>query len=57
MDNPDIAEIIVNLDKCLNELKKYARDMNNPAIEDIVKLTFQMRWDLSTLLTVIGKGE
>ena len=57
MDNPDIAEIIVNLDKCLNELKKYARDMNNPAIQDIVKLTFQMRWDLSTLLTVIGKGE
>ena len=57
MDNPDIAEIIVNLDKCLNELKKYARDMNNPAIEDIVKVTFEMRWDLATLLTVIGKGE
>ena len=57
MENPDIAEIIVNLDKCLNELKKYARDMNNPAIEDIVKLTFDMRWDLARILTAIGKGE
>ena len=57
MENPDIAEIIVNLDKCLNELKKHARDMNNPAIEDIVKLTFDMRWDLARILTVIGKGE
>ena len=57
MDNPDIAEIIVNLDKSMAELKKYARDMNNPAIEDIVKLTFEMRWDLARILTAVGKGE
>ena len=57
MDNPDIAEIIVNLDKSMTELKKYARDMNNPAIEDIVKLTFEMRWDLARILTAVGKGE
>ena len=50
MENPDIAEIIVNLDKCLNELKKYARDMNNSAIEDIIKVTFEMRWDLARIL-------
>jgi len=57
MDKPDIAEIIVNLDKCLNELKKYARDMNNPAIEEIVKVTFEMRWDLAQILTIVGKSE